>query len=146
MDFSSINWLVVIVCTVVSMVIGAVWYNPKTFFPGWWKAMGKGDYDPSGGGEAGMGGGGGAGMGMVWGLTIFSAFLRALFLSLIVPALGGATLVAGATIGFFLWLGITAPTSRINKLFAGHFKSWFYETGDHLVTLVVIGAIVGAWQ
>jgi len=140
MDFSSINWLVVIVCTVVSMVIGAVWYNPKTFFPGWWKAMGKGDYDPSAPGD--MGGGSPA---MVWGLTILSAFVRALFLTMIIGALGGATLVSGAVTGFLLWLGIAAPTTLINKLFADHFKSWFYETGDHLVTFVVIGAIVGVW-
>jgi hypothetical protein len=143
MDFTTINWLVVVVCTVVTMVIGAAWYNPKTFFPGWWKAMGKGDYDPSAPGDASPGGS--AGMGTVWGLTILSAFVRALFLTVIIEALGGATLVSGAVTGFLLWLGIAAPTTLINKLFADHFKSWFYETGDHLVTFVVIGAIVGAW-
>lgn len=141
MDFSSINWLVVIVCTVVSMVIGAVWYNPKTFFPGWWKAMGKGDYNASGGGSE-MDGAGAS----VWVFTILSAFVRAFFLSIVIAALGGATLVSGAATGFLLWLGIIAPTTLINKLFADHTKSWLYETGDHLVTFVVIGAIVGAWQ
>lgn len=137
MDFSSINWLAVVVCTVVSMMIGAFWYNPKTFFPGWWKAMGKNDDTPGMGGNAGMG--------MVWGLTIASAFVRALFLSVIIAALGANTLVAGATTGFLLWLGIAAPTTLINKLFADHLKSWFYETGDHLVTFVVVGAILGLW-
>jgi len=32
MDFSSINWLAVVVCVVVSMISGTLWYNPKTFF------------------------------------------------------------------------------------------------------------------
>ncbi len=33
MDFSSINWLAVVVCVVVSMISGSLWYNPKTFSP-----------------------------------------------------------------------------------------------------------------
>ena len=140
MDFSSINWLAVVVATIVSMVIGAVWYNPKTFFIAWWKAMGKGDYDPENPGE--MGGGSPA---MTWGLTIVSAFVRALFLAAILAGLGADTLVTGALAGFLLWLGIVAPTTLINKLFADHFTSWFIETGDHLVTFVVVGAILGVW-
>ena len=27
MDFSSINWLAVLVCVVLSMVIGSIWFN-----------------------------------------------------------------------------------------------------------------------
>ena len=41
MDFSSINWLAVVVCVVVAMVVGFFWFGPKTFFPMWWKAIGK---------------------------------------------------------------------------------------------------------
>ncbi len=33
MDFSSINWLAVVVCVVVSMIVGSVWFSQKTFFP-----------------------------------------------------------------------------------------------------------------
>ena len=43
MDFGSINWLAVMVCVVVSMISGTIWYNPKTFFPVWWKGIGKSD-------------------------------------------------------------------------------------------------------
>ena len=48
MDFSSINWLAVVACVVASMIIGSVWFNPKTFFPAWWKAIGKSDSDDAG--------------------------------------------------------------------------------------------------
>ena len=41
MDFSSINWLAVVACVVVSMVSGALWYSPKVFFNIWWKGIGK---------------------------------------------------------------------------------------------------------
>ena len=49
MNFSSINWLAVVVCVIVSMVVGFFWFGQKTFFQIWWKAIGKSDkVDPGG--------------------------------------------------------------------------------------------------
>jgi len=140
MDFSSINWLAVIVCVVVSMISGSLWYNPKTFFPAWWKVVGKGSEAP------GM-----QNMGMTWALTVLSSFVQAVAMSLMVTAMGsmtgGATLASGALAGFMLWLGFIAPTYLVNKLFAGHgLKIWAIEAGNHLVNFVLFGAILGAWH
>ena len=41
MDFGSINWLAVLLATIVSFVSGFIWFGPKTFYPVWWKALGK---------------------------------------------------------------------------------------------------------
>lgn len=41
MDFSSLNWLAVLVCVVASMLRGPIWFSPKVFCPGWWKAIGE---------------------------------------------------------------------------------------------------------
>lgn len=140
MDFSSINWLAVLVCVVASMIIGGIWFGPKTFFPMWWKAVGKTENDAPGG----------ASMGMVWGGIVFSSFVQAVFMSLMVTAMGsmsgGATMGSGAMAGFFLWLGFVAPSSLTNKLFADRLKAWVLEAGNHLVTFVVMGAIMGAWH
>ena len=140
MNFAAINWLVVIVCFIVSMVIGSFWFNPKTFFPAWWQAIGKT-------GEPGMSGN----MGMTWGLTILAALVQAVAMALMVNAMGslmssGVTLASGALTGFMLWLGFIAPSSLTNKLFAGQVKAWFIEAGHHLVNYIVIGAILGAWR
>lgn len=140
MDFASINWLAVVVCVVVSMISGTIWYNPKTFFPIWWKGIGKT-------GEPGMAGN----MGLTWGLTILSSLVQAIFMALLVTALGGVlggvSLVSGITTGFLLWLGFVAPTNLVNKLFAGHgLKIWAIEAGNHLVNFVLFGAILGAWR
>ncbi|MCA9944497.1 MAG: DUF1761 domain-containing protein [Ardenticatenaceae bacterium] len=141
MDFGSINWLAVVVCVIVSMVSGTIWYNPKTFFPIWWKGIGKS-------GEPGMQGN----MGMTWTLTILSSLVQAVFMALLVNALGdvlgdGPTLVTGATTGLILWLGFVAPTYLVNKLFAGHgLQVWAIEIGNHLINFVLFGAILGAWR
>ncbi len=142
MNFSSINWLAVVVCVIVSMVVGSVWFNPKTFFPMWWKAIGKSESDEPGKGGA---------MGMTWGLTILASFVQAVFMALMVNALGsimpgGPTLGSGALTGFLLWLGFVAPTSLTNKLFAGQLKAWVLEAGNHLIDFVLFGAILGAWH
>ena len=141
MDFSSVNWLAVVACVIASMIIGAVWFAPKTFFPVWWKAIGKSDGEDPGGSRIGMG--------VTWGLIVLSSFVQAVFMSLFVNAMGsltgGATLASGATAGFLLWLGFVAPSSLTNKLFADRIKAWVLEAGNHLVTFVVMGAIIGAW-
>jgi len=140
MDFNEINWLAVVACVVASMIIGGTWFGPKTFFPIWWKAVGKSDNDVSSG----------MSMGMVWGLIVLASFVQAVFMSLMVHAMGsmtpgGATLGSGAMAGFFLWLGFVAPSSLTNKLFADRLKAWVLEAGNHLITFVAMGAIVGAF-
>jgi hypothetical protein len=144
MDFSSINWLAVVACVVVSMISGSLWYNPKTFFPIWWKGIGKAD--------SGVAPGMQGSMALTWILTVLSSLVQAVFMSLMVTAMGsmtpgGATLISGATVGFILWLGFIAPTYLVNKLFAGHgFTVWAIEVGNHLVNFVLFGAILGAWR
>ena len=141
MDFSVVNWLAVIVCVVVSMITGSIWYNPKTFFPIWWKGIGKT-------GEPGMQGN----MGMTWALTVLSSLVQAVAMSFMVNAMGslmtgGVSAVTGAMTGFMLWFGFIAPTYLVNKLFAGHgLKVWAIEVGNHLVNFVLFGAILGAWR
>jgi hypothetical protein len=140
MDFAAINWLAVLVCVVVSMISGTIWYNPKTFFPIWCKGIGKT-------GEPGMAGK----MGLTWGLTILASLVQAIFMAVMVNALGsltgGPSLASGLIAGFLLWLGFVAPTNLVNKLFAGHgLKIWAIEAGNHLVNFLLFGAILGAWR
>ncbi|RJP55059.1 MAG: DUF1761 domain-containing protein [Anaerolineaceae bacterium] len=136
MDFSTINWLAVIVCVVISMVSGALWYNPKTFFNAWWQVVGGGREQP-----------GTENMGVTWGLTILSSFVQAVAVTFMINAMGSATAGSGALTGFMLWLGFIAPTFLVNKLFAGHgFKIWAIEAGNHLINFLLFGAILAVWR
>ena len=141
MDFSAINWLAVVACLVISMLSGSVWYNPKTFFPVWWKGIGKKE------GEAP----GQSNMAVTWGLTIFAALVQAVAMAFVVnfvsDVTGSMSLLIGAGIGFMLWFGFIAPTYLTNKLFAGHgFKVWAIEAGNHLLNFILFGAVLGLWR
>lgn len=139
MDLSSINWLAVVVCVIVSMISGTIWYNPKTFFPMWWAVVGHGK-------QPGM-----ENMTMTWALTVLSSLVQAVAMAFMVDAMGGmmggVNAMTGMSTGFMLWLGFVAPTNLVNKLFAGHgLKIWAIEIGNHFVNLVLFGAILGAWR
>jgi len=136
MDFGSINWLAVVICVIVSMISGSIWFNPKTFYPAWWKAIGRSENE-----EPGL-----QNMGMVWGGTLLSSFVQATSVALMVNTMGSLTAGSGALAGFMLWLGFVAATSLTNKLFAGQLKAWVLESGNHLVNFLLFGAILGAWH
>jgi len=136
MDLGSINWLAVVVCVIVSMVSGSLWFNPKTFFPAWQKAIGKSEND-----APGM-----QNMGLVWGGTILSSFVQATSVALMINTMGSMSLGSGAMAGFMLWLGFVATTSLTNKLFAGQLNAWVLEQGNHLINFLLFGAILGAWH
>ena len=136
MDFSSINWLAVVACVVISMISGSIWYNPKTFFPAWWAVVGGGKSQP------GM-----ENMGLTWGLTVVSSFVQAVSMAFMVKAMGVTTAASGAMVGFMLWMGFIAPTYLVNKLFAGHgLKIWAIEIGNHLVNFLLFGALLAVWK
>jgi len=136
MDFGSVNWIAILFCVIASMVIGSIWFNPKTFFNVWWEAIGRKKEEQPGTDN----------MAMVFGLTILSAFVEAVAMWFMTGMMGSTTWVAGMVAGFMLWLGFVAPTALTNKLFAGHIKAWFIEQGGHLVTFLVLGAITGAMR
>jgi len=134
LDFSGVNWWAVLACVIFTMISGSIWFARQTFFPVWWKAIGKSENEPP------------QGSAMMWVLTILASIVEAIFMAIAVRAMGGVTLLSGVTAGFFLWLGLVATTSLTNKLFAGHLKAWVLEAGLHLINFLVFGAILGAWH
>ena len=84
---------------------------------------------------------------MIYVFTMIAALVQAIFVSFMVNTMGSITATSGALTGFMLWLGFVAPTNLVNKLFAGQgFKVWAIEAGNHLVNLLLFGAILGAWH
>ena len=135
MDFSSINWLAVVVCVVLNIGAGFIWYHPAVFFKAWWKGIGKSEDEQAQPNP----------MLYVW--TLLAAFVEAVFVSFLLSAMGSNTIVTGLTAGFMIWLGFVATTNLVNNLFAGRgFKVWAIEAGNHLVYLFITGTILSVWR
>jgi hypothetical protein len=139
MDFGAINWLAVIVSVIASLVIGSIWYSPSVFFKPWLATLGRKWEDRPQGGQGSMVG--------MYAFTILAALVETVALAFVLNTMGSSNAGTGAAAGFMIWLGFVAPTNLVNKLFSGQgWKGWLIEAGNHLVYLLVAGAILGAWR
>jgi hypothetical protein len=132
LDWTGVSWVAVIVAAVASFVIGFVWFLPQVFGRRWAAASGR---ELPGPGEAN------------WATIAYSAvggLVAAYVLALVADGLGAATLVDGAILGFLAWLGFIAPSTANAVFFEGRTAAWWTITaGFWLVSLVVMGAIIG---
>lgn len=136
MDFGAINSAGVLVAFLVNFVIGFIWFGPKTFFPIWWKAIGK-TGDP----------GDGANMGVVFGSTAVAGLISATGLSLIFNLLsetnGDVSLILGLTSGLIVGVFLMAAPALSHRLFAGNgFKVWLLEIGSDVLGFVGMGIVL----
>ena len=131
-DFTAVNWVAVIVAAIAGVVVGFVWYLPQVFGRRWAAAIGRdlpapGDVSP-----------------MLYLAGIIQALVVAYVLTLFIGALGGASLVDGLVVGFLAWLGFVAAGYLNTVLYEGRsLEYWTISTGYALVSLLVMGAIIG---
>ncbi len=144
-----INWLAVVVASLSSFVIGAVWFGPKTFYPMWMSAMGR--KIPTERVEMSTGS-----TVLMFGGTYVGALLQVATLAIVVslartvdPTIGA---LGGAAIGALLGFGIGAAASFSHRQFAQQNHKqfhavwvWLIEVGQDIVCLTVAGLIIGAW-
>ncbi len=134
MDPSLINWPAVLVAALSSFVIGGIWYNPKVFGTAWMKDsnLSQEQIEKSN-------------MAKTFGFTALFSLIASANLAafLAEPAV---TTSWGATAGFLagIWtFGAIATHSIFEQ------KSWrhiFINGGYSILSLIVMGAILGAWR
>jgi hypothetical protein len=134
-----INWLSVIIAGIAGIVIGAVWFGPKTFFPIWWKALGRSPQEQPGTSN----------MGIVFGSTFAGAFVQAIVMAVVISLVHSSnpemTWFDGLATGALMSIGFNAATTLGHKLFGGFsIKTWILEIGQDTVSLAVMGAIIAA--
>jgi hypothetical protein len=146
--FSNFNLLAVFVASLLSFVIGAIWFGPKTFYPVWMKALDRDvptERVKMTGGETLL----------MFGGTYLGALIQIATLELIV---GGIRVLQpvdfgfGATIGFVFSVGLGAFSSLSHRMFSHpnfkvykSIKVWLIEVGQDVLCLTLAGAILGAW-
>ncbi len=131
-SFSSVNWLAVLVGTVLSMALGALWYGPL-FGNYWLKLIGKKeeelDANP-----------------VMYLKTALAAFIGMLALNLVVVSFGATDLLSGLIAGGFIFLGLGATTTFVYTNFEGPSeKVWFLYIMYHLVVYLIMGAVFAVW-
>ena len=135
-----INWLAVILATVAAFIVGFLWFGPKTFFPVWWRAMGRSPEEMAGGGN----------MAVVFGSTLVAAFVQAVGVAIVIGLReqGGTHVgpIRGLVIGAVIGILFAAATSLSHRLFAGQgFKVWAIEAGGDIAGLAAMGLVIGAF-
>ena len=138
MNILIVNYLAVLVASVVGMGIGAFWYSPAAFGKQWAAMMGWS--------EAKMR----ERMKKATGTSYFVAFLgnvvMAFVLAQLIANIGVVTMGAAVVLGIWVWLGFIATTFLNSVLWEG--KSWqFYSinTSYQLVSIVIMSLILTLW-
>jgi hypothetical protein len=144
-----INWLAVFVSSIVSFVIGAVWFGPKTFYPVWMKALDR--EVPTERVEMKKGE-----TALMFVGTYVAALIQVATLAFIFGLARAAsvdlTWANGAALGFFFSVGLGAFASLSHRMFSHpnfkvykSLKVWLIEVGQDVVCITIAGAILGAW-
>lgn len=129
-----VNWLAVLACGVVSLVLGAIWYSPMLFANQWQSAAGLSDEKAKSGNPAIIFGG-------AFVLSLIAAAVFAMFLGKEM-SLGAATAA-----GFSTGLCWVAAALGISYLFERRpLKLWLINGGYHTLQFTAFGLILGAMQ
>jgi hypothetical protein len=141
MHVMGVNLYAVLVCALVDMVAGFVWYSPALFAKPWTILMG---YDPNDKAKMEeMRKGAGAS----YGISTVASILAAIVLGKIIAVANVTTALYGMEIGLAIWLGIVTTVQLTGALFSRQpFKLYLINTGYQAVCYVAMGAILGGWR
>jgi hypothetical protein len=125
-----------LVASIAIFFIGFFWFNGKTFFPIWWRLIGK-EGDP---------GQGKHGMGVLFGSVAVANLVQGMALAWLLPKFASAgvlSLAQGLGYGALFGLAFAAAPSLGHRLFGQQgFRVWLIEVGADVLGLAVAGAII----
>ncbi len=134
MDFSTVNWLAVVISTVSAFVVGGIWYGPL-FGKAWMNEMGYTEDDLKD-----------ANMVKIYGTAFVLEFIIALQLALMLGhAREEVSIGTGALYGFLIGLFWVGAAMGVNALFSRYsFKLWFINTFYFVIMFTLMGVILTA--
>ena len=135
MNPTQINWLAVVAAALSTFVLGGLWYSPILFGKIWLRANGFTEAQARGFNKARAFGGG-------FILALIMSANLAMFL-----AAPNTTVLWGITAGALAGAGWVATGLAVVALFEN--RPWSYilvNGGYHIVSFLLMGAILGAWR
>ena len=132
MDLNTdLNYIGIIVATVVAFVIGGVWYSPILFAKPWMRENGFSDEDHQGA------------LLRMFGGSFVLLLITSYVLSLIIGP--DATVVEGLRVGLSVGAAFVAAAMGVTYLFERKSPTLFLiNAGYHIVSFTIMGTIIGA--
>ena len=133
LDFGNLNWLAILVTTLVSFALGGLWYGPL-FGKAWLVAVEKTpDQLPSGA--------------TPFVISFFTALVTSIVFAALIASLGITSPAQGALLGLIIGLGFIAASAASD----GAFCNWrpaliVIQAGYRVVYSVLMGLILAWWQ
>ncbi|MCA9446485.1 MAG: DUF1761 domain-containing protein [Candidatus Omnitrophica bacterium] len=133
-EFSSLNYLAILLAGLSGYVLGALWYSRTGFGKTWLKRMGlEGDdlEEPIG----------------PMALAMLSSLIKAFALALVVQAFGAKSFLDGAGVGLLIGLGLNATSIFSDHLFGQwDFQLFVIRAGYQVCFSTLAGGILGFWR
>jgi hypothetical protein len=137
LDLSGINWLAVVIGTVIYFILGAAWFAPATPIGRAW--MEAAAYESPSSGTLSTN--------AFYVIPLVTCLVMVIALALLAEAIGVATLGDGIVLGLIVGIGIAVPLLLTTAAF--EFKkprpfTWgVIDASYHAVGLTIAGAIIG---
>ena len=134
MNLGDINYAAVVVAALLAFAIGGLWYSPILFAPVWMREAGVDDQRLK---EANMA--------RVFGLSLLCSLIMALNLAAFLGR--EATLALGLAAGAATGIGWVSMALGVIYLFERRStRLWLINSGYQVLTLTVMGGVIGAWK
>lgn len=128
------NYLAIVVAAAASFAVGGAWYSPMAFGPAWLAAIGKKPEEMGSPARP---------LAITAALTLVSAYV----LAWVIAGMGITSLIGGAGVGLSIGIGLVATAMATDVLFTGgKLELLWINAGQRTASLVVMGAILGAWR
>lgn len=134
------NYWAILAAAIASMIIGSVWYGPL-FGKMYTRLTGMDQWSPEK--KEAMK------KKMVWsylGQLIASLLMFYVLAGLLYWSAPKVNVQFGMGIAFWIWLGFILPLTFGNTLWGGKKEMFWLTAGNTLITMLVGGAILGAWR
>ena len=131
-----VNWIAVVVAALSTFLIGGVWYSPAVFGKAWMKENGLT--------EEGMKG---SNMFKIFGTAFILGLIASVNLAMFLGPDPAMNATMGAFYGFLAGFGWVATFVGTHYLFERKsFKLFLINAGYSVVSLTIMGVILGAWK
>jgi hypothetical protein len=132
-----LNWLAVIVATVVYFALGALWYAPPVFGNTWMRSAGIVIQEGQRPGPA------------IYLTPLAAYFISVIATAMLAQATGSDTFAEGVVLGLVVGVGYAVVGTAVEATFGNRPQNgaWFLITASYnLVGLLISAVIVTVWQ